>query len=115
MDLITQWNTAFFLPRGVDISVYKGNSRRSGPPINMPSSLRAYDESESESETTSSSSSSTSDSEDDRYSSYSTTRRDQRAAKRAERKARRKEKARRRRARRRQRSVSIRIRAVPIN
>jgi hypothetical protein len=113
VDVVTQWNTQFFLPRGVDIGIYKGNSRRSGPPgMNMESRLRSYDESESESETSSSSSSSTSSSEDDRY--LSSARREQRARK-AERKARRKERARRRRARRRQRSVSIRVRAVPIN
>ncbi|KAG9103205.1 hypothetical protein FRC06_011794 [Ceratobasidium sp. 370] len=114
LEVVTQWNTQFFLPRGVDIGVYKGNSRRSGPPgMNMESRLRAYDESESESESSSSSSSSTSSSEDDRY--FSSARREQRAARKAERKTRRKERARRRRARRRQRSVSIRVRAVPIN
>ncbi|KAJ1308600.1 hypothetical protein OPQ81_004298 [Rhizoctonia solani] len=113
IDLITQWNSTFFLPRGVDISIYKGNSRRSGPHMNMSSTLRAYDESESESETSSSSSSSSSESEDDRY--FSSARREAKAAKRAERKARRKERQRRRRARRRQRSVSIRVRAVPIH
>ncbi|KAG8715425.1 hypothetical protein FRC11_004204 [Ceratobasidium sp. 423] len=113
IELITQWNTTFFLPRGVDISVYKGNSRRSGPPMNHPSTLRAYDESESESESSSSSSTSSSESEEDRY--FSSARREQKAARRAERKARRKERHRRRRARRRQRSASIRIRAVPIN
>jgi hypothetical protein len=114
IDVITQWNTQFFLPRGVDISLYKGNSRRSGPPgMNMESRLRAYDESESDSESSTSSSSSSESSEDDRY--FSSARREQRAAKKAERKARRKEKARRRRARRRQRSASIRVRAVPIN
>ncbi|KAG8683417.1 hypothetical protein FRC09_016092 [Ceratobasidium sp. 395] len=31
LDFVTQWNIKFFLPRGVDIGVYKGNSRRSGP------------------------------------------------------------------------------------
>ncbi|CAE6512444.1 unnamed protein product [Rhizoctonia solani] len=113
IDLVTQWNTTFFLPRGVDISIYKGNSRRSGPAMNVRSTLRSYDESESESESSSSSSSSTSESEDDRY--FSSARREQKTAKRAERKARRKERHRRRRARRRQRSVSIRVRAVPIN
>lgn len=113
-DVITQWNTAFFLPRGVDIGLYKGNSRRSGPSnMTIPSSLRSYDESESESESSSSSSTSSSSSEDDRY--FSSARREQRAAKKAERKARHKEKARRRRARRRQRTISIRVRAVPIN
>ncbi|QRV72728.1 hypothetical protein RhiJN_00742 [Ceratobasidium sp. AG-Ba] len=112
IDAISQWNNQFFLPRGVDISLYKGNSRRSEPPMDRPSKLRAYDESESESESSSSSSSSSESSEDDRY--YSSARREQRAAKKAERKARRKERARRRRARRRQRSVSIRIRAVPL-
>lgn len=112
-DVLTQWNTAFFLPRGVDIGLYKGNSRRSGPNMNLPSNLRSYDESESESESSSSSSTSSSSSEDDRY--FSSARREQRAAKKAERKARHKEKARRRRARRRQRTVSIRVRAVPIN
>ncbi|KAG8747507.1 hypothetical protein FRC10_000643 [Ceratobasidium sp. 414] len=114
LEVVTQWNTRFFLPRGVDIGVYKGNSRRSGPPgMNMESRLRAYEESESESESSSSSSSSTSSSEEDRY--FSSARREQRAARKAERKARHKERARRRRARRRQRSVSIRVRAVPIN
>ncbi|CAE6448808.1 unnamed protein product [Rhizoctonia solani] len=113
VDLVTQWNTTFFLPRGVDISIYKGNSRRSGPAMNLPSALRTYDESESESESESSSSSESSESEDDRY--FSSARREQKAAKRAERKARRKERHRRRRARRRQRSVSIRIRAIPLN
>ncbi|KAF8742971.1 hypothetical protein RHS02_03008, partial [Rhizoctonia solani] len=113
VDLITQWNTTFFLPRGVDISIYKGNSRRSGPATNFPSALRSYEESESESTSSSSSSSESSDSGDDRY--FSSARREQRAAKRAERKARRKEKARRRRARRRQRAASIRIRAVPLH
>ncbi|CAE6522892.1 unnamed protein product [Rhizoctonia solani] len=113
VDLVTQWNTMFFLPRGVDISIYKGNSRRSGPPIDRPSALRAYDESESESETSSSSSTESSESEEDRY--FSSARREQRAVKKAERKARRKDRQRRRRARRRQRSASIRIRAVPIH
>ncbi|KAH7343847.1 hypothetical protein B0J17DRAFT_193334 [Rhizoctonia solani] len=113
IELVTQWNTTFFLPRGVDISIYKGNSRRSGPPMNFPSTLRSFDDSESESESSSSSSTSSSDSEDDRY--FSSARREQKAAKKAERKARRKDRQRRRRARRRQRSVSIRVRAVPIN
>ncbi|KAG9127926.1 hypothetical protein FRC07_007366 [Ceratobasidium sp. 392] len=113
VDLATQWNTQFFLPRGVDIGVYKGNSRRSGPAGMMESRLRSYDESESESESSSSSSTSSSESEDDRY--FSSARREQRANRKAERKVRRKERARRRRARRRQRPVSIRVRAVPIN
>ncbi|CAE6391608.1 unnamed protein product [Rhizoctonia solani] len=115
-DLVTQWNNTFFLPRGVDIGVYKGSSRRSGPAnqiTSQPSSLRSYDESESESSSTSSSSTESSESDDGRY--FSSARREQKEAKKAERKARRKEKQRRRRARRRQRSVSIRVRAVPLH
>ncbi|KAG8791438.1 hypothetical protein FRC12_009198 [Ceratobasidium sp. 428] len=42
LDFVTQWNIGFFLPRGVDLGVYKGNTRRSGPAsmINIKSKLR---------------------------------------------------------------------------
>ncbi|CEL59501.1 hypothetical protein RSOLAG1IB_03434 [Rhizoctonia solani AG-1 IB] len=111
LDLVTQWNTTFFIPRGVDISVYKGSTRRSGPQGPSDSAIRHYDDYDSE--TSSSSSSSTESSEeDDRY--FASARREERASKRAERKARRKERRRRRRARKRDGVISIRVRAVPL-
>jgi hypothetical protein len=32
-DMLDLWNTSFFLPRGVEIVLYKGRERRSGPKV----------------------------------------------------------------------------------
>lgn len=67
-ELIDLWNTSFFQQRGVEVVLFKGRERRSGPAIGtIESRLPTFDDSDS----ISSSSSSSDDSDlsgDDKYS-----------------------------------------------
>lgn len=49
-DLVELWNTSFFLPRGVELILYKGNERRTGPQAGqIEHRLPRYDEDSSHS------------------------------------------------------------------
>ncbi|KAJ6627542.1 hypothetical protein B0H10DRAFT_2161180 [Mycena sp. CBHHK59/15] len=62
-DVIDLWNVSFFFPRGVEVVLYKGRERRSGPNAGLADiRLPTYDESD---ELSSSSSSSSEDSDSD--------------------------------------------------
>jgi hypothetical protein len=65
-DLIDLWNISFFFPRGVEVVLYKGRERRSGPSAGLVDiHLPTYDENDESS--SSSSSSEDSDSDGGRY------------------------------------------------
>ncbi|KAF7331865.1 hypothetical protein MKEN_00066600 [Mycena kentingensis (nom. inval.)] len=65
-DLIDLWNQSFFFARGVEIILYKGRERRSGPHAGIEDiQLPIYDAQDDSSSSSSSSSSSDSDSDDD--------------------------------------------------
>ncbi|KAF4619742.1 hypothetical protein D9613_005383 [Agrocybe pediades] len=62
-DLVDLWNASFFFPRGVELILYKGRERRTGPQAgHIDTRLAHYDETDD-----SSSSSSESDSDDSDY------------------------------------------------
>ncbi|KAJ7179409.1 hypothetical protein C8R46DRAFT_1073674 [Mycena filopes] len=63
-DLLDLWNASFFFPRGVEVVLYKGRERRSGPSAGLVDIH--YDDHDDESSSSSSSSSSESE-DDDRY------------------------------------------------
>jgi hypothetical protein len=63
-ELIDMWNVSFFFPRGVEVVLYKGRERRTGPSAGLVD-IQLYDEDEDSS--SSSSSSEDSDSDSGRY------------------------------------------------
>ncbi|KAH9947300.1 hypothetical protein B0H21DRAFT_346870 [Amylocystis lapponica] len=68
-DLIDLWNTSFFLPRGVELVLYKGRERRSGRSIGtVDLHLPGYDTYDSVSSASDSSSEDSEDSADERLS-----------------------------------------------
>uniref|UniRef100_A0A8H7XW60 Uncharacterized protein n=1 Tax=Psilocybe cubensis TaxID=181762 RepID=A0A8H7XW60_PSICU len=65
VDLISLWNQSFFYPRGVELLLYKGRERRTGPQAGFATvRLPKYDDT---ADSSSSSSDSSSDSEDSGY------------------------------------------------
>ncbi|KAH7888011.1 hypothetical protein F5I97DRAFT_1805410 [Phlebopus sp. FC_14] len=114
-DLIDLWNTSFFLTRRVEVVLYKGRERRSGP--NAGTINYQLPNFEDYSDDTSSSSSS-SDSDSDRHPGYgrgmdlSESRRRQREKK-EEKKRRKKEKKLRRKAKEREKTYSLYLAYVP--
>ncbi|KAJ7667718.1 hypothetical protein DFH06DRAFT_1183374 [Mycena polygramma] len=128
-DLIDLWNVSFFFPRGVEVVLYKGRERRSGPSAGLVDiHLSTYENDDS-----SSSSSSSEDSDSDGYPSAAgfmygqqafapsqgpmpevlEQRRRRREVK-AEKKRRRKEKKARRKAKAREKQYALYLTCVPI-
>ncbi|KII95882.1 hypothetical protein PLICRDRAFT_170481 [Plicaturopsis crispa FD-325 SS-3] len=128
-DLLERWNSSFFLTRGVEMVLYKGRERRSGPNFGTIDP-NVYDSDDSESDTSSSESSDSSDSavsgeERHRYGEYglygrqtasqmteSLQQRRRRRERKAEKKLRRKEKKLRRKAKAKQRRYALYITCV---
>ncbi|KAJ7276143.1 hypothetical protein B0H12DRAFT_1083793 [Mycena haematopus] len=129
-ELIDMWNISFFFPRGVEVVLYKGRERRTGPSAGLVD-IQLYDEDE---ESTSSSSSSE-DSESDSgkyppaaYNMYGqqqfgpgqgsmaqvNEQRHRRREVRAEKKRRRKEKKARRKERAREKRFALYLTCVPV-
>ncbi|KAJ7507467.1 hypothetical protein B0H11DRAFT_1967227 [Mycena galericulata] len=131
-DLLDVWNASFFFPRGVEVVLYKGRERRSGPNAGaVDIQLSAYGDRD---DVSSSSSSSSEDSDSDSGSKYSQTaymygqqpfapgqgsmaevldQRRRRREVRAEKKRRRKEKKARRKAKAREKKYALYLTCVP--
>ncbi|KAJ7638584.1 hypothetical protein FB45DRAFT_903294 [Roridomyces roridus] len=124
-DLIHLWNSSFFFHRGVEVVLYKGRERRTGPSagvVDLP--LMSHDDRDDDS---SSSSSSSEDSDSDDGARYPNTymygqqgpmpdvleQRRRRREMKAEKKRRRKEKKARRKAKQREKKYSLYITCVP--
>jgi hypothetical protein len=113
-DLVDLWNDQFFTARAVEVVLYKGRERRTGPDAGMVDDLPL----DGEASESSSSESEDSESDDDQQGGgYGYDRREARRARRAERKAekkrRRKEKKLRRKAREQERRYSLYVTYVP--
>ncbi|KAI0047307.1 hypothetical protein FA95DRAFT_1267312 [Auriscalpium vulgare] len=126
-DLIELWNNSFFQQRGVEVVLFKGRERRSGPQTgSIEHRLPAYDESDDDSSSSSPSSSESDSSGDDKhgragpygpygrptdpYAAADAKRR--KAEKKAEKKRRRKEKKAKRKARERERTYAIYVTCI---
>jgi len=116
-DLIDLWNTNFFLTRRVEVVLYKGRERRSGPSAgSIDYHLPGFDVDSSSED--SSLSSSESDSDDDRYPGYGrgvdlTESRRRHKEKKEEKKRRKKEKKLRKKAKEREKTYSLFLTYVP--
>jgi hypothetical protein len=113
-DLVELWNNSFFVPRQVEIVLYKGRERRTGPDAGMVDDLPILDDGLELSES-SEEESDDSEAEEARYGGYGgyNAARDARRARRAEKKQRRKEKRERRRAREVQRRYQLVVLYAP--
>ncbi|KIJ70483.1 hypothetical protein HYDPIDRAFT_122358 [Hydnomerulius pinastri MD-312] len=113
-DLIDLWNTNFFITRRVEVVLYKGRERRSGPNAGtIDNHLANFENSSSDD---SSSSSSESDSEDDRYPKYAhdlTESKRRRREKKEEKKRRKKEKKLRKKTKEREKTYSLYLTYIP--
>ena len=117
-ELVDLWNTSFFAARGVDVILFKGHERRSGPYTGqIERNLPGFD---SDSDSSDSLSSDSSDLSDDKYGrgagpgyygSYPDSKR-RKAERKAEKKRKNKEKKARRRARERERTYALYISCV---
>ncbi|KAJ7095105.1 hypothetical protein B0H15DRAFT_946556 [Mycena belliarum] len=132
-DLIDLWNVSFFFPRGVEVVLYKGRERRSGPSAGVVDiQLPTYDDHD---DASSSSSSSSEDSDSDSGGRYPAAaymygqqafapgqgstnevleQRRRRREARAEKKRRRKEKKARRKAKAREKKYALYLACVPV-
>jgi hypothetical protein len=107
-DLVELWNAQFFTARSVEIVLYKGRERRTGPDAGMLDDL-ALETEDLSSESSESSESESDDGSDTGYGAYDRreARRARRAARKAEKKRRRKEKKMRRKAREQEKRYSL--------
>lgn len=128
-ELLHSWNSAFFMPRGVEVVLYKGSARFSGPKAGITDLPMGKDD-----DSTDSDSSSESSSEDEPYhnnpqpsglygggypvpsvpsSTYSSESNENRRRRREEKKRRRKEKRMKRKQREREKKYSLYVTYVP--
>ncbi|SRR6266550_284153 len=123
-ELLHSWNSAFFMPRGVEIVLYKGSARFSGPKAGITDLPIGKDD-----ESTDSDSSSESSSEEEPYrnsppanpygggyqvpSVYSSDSNESRRRRREEKKRRRKEKRMKRKQREREKKYSLYVTYMP--
>ncbi|KAI9507710.1 hypothetical protein F5148DRAFT_1202727 [Russula earlei] len=124
-ELIDLWNNSFFAPRGVDVVLYKGHERRSGPWAGqIERNLPGFHENSDSDSSDSSSDTSSSRLSDDRYGrgpgaagghygSYAADSKRRKAERKAEKKRKRKEKKALRRARERERTYALYISCIP--
>ena len=115
-DLIDLWNVSFFLPRQVEVVLYKGRERRSGPNAGTIDHHMPGFHTDSDSDTSSSSSS---DSGSDIYPGYGlgndlTDSRRRMKEKKEEKKRRKKEKKARKKAKEREKTYTLYITYVPV-
>ena len=126
IELLHAWNTAFFLPRGVEVILYKGSVRFSGPRAGIADLPFKHDEEDSDDDSTTSSES---DSEDEPYNpqvaglygnayptstAYASEASEARRRRREEKKRRRKEKRMKRKQREREKKYSLYVSYVPV-
>jgi len=114
-DLIDLWNNSFFLHRRIEVLLYKGRERRSGPHAGIVDNHLPHYDSDGSSDSSDSSSSTESGSEDDRYPAYGRdlTESARRRREKEEKKRRKKEKKAKKKAKEREKRYAIYVTYVP--
>ncbi|KAI0269190.1 hypothetical protein BC834DRAFT_616728 [Gloeopeniophorella convolvens] len=119
-ELVDLWNNSFFVQRGVEVVLFKGRERRSGPAFGQVERNLPGFGNDSDSDSSDSQSSDSSNDSDDKYArggagyypSYSSDSKRRKSERKAEKKRKEKEKKARRRARERERTYALYITCI---
>ena len=115
-DLIDLWNNSFFLSRRIEVLLYKGRERRSGPHAGIIDNHLPHYDSDDSSDSSSTSSDTDTESEDDRYPSYGRDMSEsarRRREKKEDKKRRKKEKKAKKKAKEREKRYAVYLTYVP--